>query len=67
MLAGNPLLWGNAGGSYSARDAQNEMASTYTDHIPTILGGVLIGAGILLFALDKAGFRFAVEASGGRG
>lgn len=67
MSAGNPLLWGKRGGSYSAADAQSEMAGVYTDHVPTILGAVLLlSAGTLIF-LQKAGFRFAVEASAGRG
>jgi hypothetical protein len=43
------------------------MAGTYTDHVPTVLAGVLIVSGAVLFFLNKAGFRFAVEASGGRG
>jgi hypothetical protein len=67
MIPGNPLLWGKSGGSYSAADAQSEMAGTYTDHVPTVLAGVLIVSGAVLFFLNKAGFRFAVEASGGRG
>lgn len=64
--AGNPLLHGRNGGSYSAADATREMAGTFTDHIPTTLAGVLIISGIVLVALQRAGFRFVVEASGGR-
>jgi hypothetical protein len=67
MLAGNPLLWGKAGGSYSASDASGEMAHVHTDHIAPTLAGVLIGSGLILLFLNRAGFRFAVEASGGRG
>lgn len=67
MLAGNPLLWGNRGGSYSGADAAAEMGGTRTEHIPNILGVVVIVAGLSLIFWQKAGFRFAVEASGGRG
>lgn len=62
------MLWkfGGLGGS-NAADATREAGGAETAHIPTVLAGVLIVSGAVLFFLDKAGFRFAVEASGGRG
>lgn len=57
---GSPLAWN------MSSDGQAEMVGTYTEHIPQVLAGVVILSGLVLFALDKAGFRFAVEVGGGR-
>jgi hypothetical protein len=65
--AGNPLLWGKGGGSYSAADAAAEVGGTETDHIPTVLALVVVASGVLLLVLQRTGFRFVAEASGGRG
>jgi hypothetical protein len=67
MLAGNPLLHTPGRGSASPREAAAEAGGAYTDHIPTVQAGVLVVAALLLIAFKKAGFRFAVEASAGRG
>lgn len=58
---------GTGAGSYSPEDAADEVGATYTDHIPTVLAGVLIGAGAILFAMKRADFKWIVSGSfGGR-
>jgi len=60
MMPGNPLNMG------LSSDGLAEVQGVYTDHIPVILAGVLIGAALVLIGLDKADFKFAGAGSIGR-
>jgi|HubBroStandDraft_4_1064222.scaffolds.fasta_scaffold02983_13 hypothetical protein len=65
----NPLLHGNGSGagSYSAGDAEAEMAAASHDIVPTAAAGVIFIGVAILFLLDRASFKFVGTGSAGLG
>lgn len=67
--AANPLLHGDGSGHMYDPEAADAQGLSNSQHVPTVMAGVLVISALILVGLDRGGFEVGatLKAGAGRG